>query len=165
MYIDIVKIRFGIANWRISVLTVICPPHLCFSFRGNNLSKYQWIFTTLGMCIDIMGFWFGMLLNKCLAMTGLSARHWVLSFHVFFLFFVGGNDDGHFTFTQAGTIKTTTEWPVGNDKTAEITLTAQASDGESSTTADVTISYSAAIRATSAAFIIFLFTLCIYILL
>ena len=24
-----------------------------FSFPGNNLSKYQWIFTKLSMCIDI----------------------------------------------------------------------------------------------------------------
>ena len=30
-----------------------------FSFPDDNLSKYQWIFTKLGMCIDIMEIWFG----------------------------------------------------------------------------------------------------------
>ena len=28
-------------------------------FPGDNLSKYQWIFTKLGICIDIMEIWFG----------------------------------------------------------------------------------------------------------
>ena len=30
-----------------------------FSFPDDNLSKRQWIFTKLGMCIDIMEIWFG----------------------------------------------------------------------------------------------------------
>ena len=30
-----------------------------FSFPDDNLSKHQWIFTKLGMCIDIMEIWFG----------------------------------------------------------------------------------------------------------
>ena len=30
-----------------------------FSFPDNNLSKHQWIFTKLGMCIDIVDIWFG----------------------------------------------------------------------------------------------------------
>ena len=30
-----------------------------FSFLDDNFSKYQWIFTKLGMCIDIVEFWFG----------------------------------------------------------------------------------------------------------
>ena len=30
-----------------------------FSFPGDNLSKHQWIFTKLGMCIDIVEIWFG----------------------------------------------------------------------------------------------------------
>ena len=33
------------------------PP--VFGFRGDNLSKRQWIFTKLGMCIDIVEIWFG----------------------------------------------------------------------------------------------------------
>ena len=30
-----------------------------FSFPDDNLSKHQWIFTKLGMCIDIVDIWFG----------------------------------------------------------------------------------------------------------
>ena len=33
-------------------LSVIDMP--IFSFPDDNLSKFQWIFTKLGMCIDIM---------------------------------------------------------------------------------------------------------------
>ena len=29
-----------------------------FSFQDNNLSKSQWIFTKLDMCIDIIEIWF-----------------------------------------------------------------------------------------------------------
>ena len=30
-----------------------------FSFPDDNLSKHQWIFTKLGMCIDVVEIWFG----------------------------------------------------------------------------------------------------------
>ena len=30
-----------------------------FSFPDGNLSKHQWIFSKLGMCIDIVDIWFG----------------------------------------------------------------------------------------------------------
>ena len=30
-----------------------------FSFPDDNLSKHQWIFTKLGMCVDIVEIWFG----------------------------------------------------------------------------------------------------------
>ena len=30
-----------------------------FSFPDNNLSKHQWIFTKISMCIDIVEIWFG----------------------------------------------------------------------------------------------------------
>ena len=30
-----------------------------FLFPDDNLSKHQWIFTKLGMCIDIVEIWFG----------------------------------------------------------------------------------------------------------
>ena len=32
---------------------------ICYSFQDDNLSKHQWIFTRLGMCIDIVDIWFG----------------------------------------------------------------------------------------------------------
>ena len=31
----------------------------CFPFLDDNFSKYQWIFTKLGICIDIVEIWFG----------------------------------------------------------------------------------------------------------
>ena len=34
-------------------------PSVRISFPENNLSKYQWNFAKLGMCIDIMEIWFG----------------------------------------------------------------------------------------------------------
>ena len=34
-------------------------PPIPISFQDDNLSKHQWIFTKLGMCIDIMEIWFG----------------------------------------------------------------------------------------------------------
>ena len=30
-----------------------------FSFPDDNLNKHQWIFTKLGVCIDIVEIWFG----------------------------------------------------------------------------------------------------------
>ena len=30
-----------------------------FSFPCDNLSKHQWVFTKLDMCIDIVEIWFG----------------------------------------------------------------------------------------------------------
>ena len=37
----------------------VVRPSVRFSFPGDNLSKHQWIFTKLGMCIDIVGICFG----------------------------------------------------------------------------------------------------------
>ena len=34
-------------------------PSVRFSFPDDNLSKHQWVFTKLGMCIDIAEIWFG----------------------------------------------------------------------------------------------------------
>ena len=36
----------------------VCPS-VRFSFPDDNLSKHQWTFTKLGMCIDIVEIWFG----------------------------------------------------------------------------------------------------------
>ena len=41
-----------------------------FSFPDDNLSKHQWIFTKLGMCIDIVEIWFGIANGQ----VSLSAR-------------------------------------------------------------------------------------------
>ena len=39
----------------------MCPsvhPSVSHSFPDDNLSKHQWIYTKLGMCIDIVDIWF-----------------------------------------------------------------------------------------------------------
>ena len=53
MCIDIVEICFRIANGQILTILDMC----IFSFPEYNLSKHQWIFTKLGMCIDITEVW------------------------------------------------------------------------------------------------------------
>ena len=48
----------------------VCLPSVCrmyiflsiFSFPEDNLSKYKWKFTKLGVCIDSVEVWFGILL-------------------------------------------------------------------------------------------------------
>ena len=47
----IVKYRSG------SILVIICKIFV-FSFQDDNFSKFLWIFTKLGVCIDIMEIWF-----------------------------------------------------------------------------------------------------------
>ena len=44
---------------RPSVRPSIVRPSVRFSFPDDNLSKHQWIFTKLGMCIDIVEIWLG----------------------------------------------------------------------------------------------------------
>ena len=39
--------------------TIDNNPSIHFSFPDDNLSRHQWIFTKLGMCIDIVEIWFG----------------------------------------------------------------------------------------------------------
>ena len=41
-----------------SVCLSVVYPSIRFSFLVDNLSKHQWIFTNLGMCIDIVEIWF-----------------------------------------------------------------------------------------------------------
>ena len=60
--IDIVEIWFGIVNRLIflQVLTELSAHDMSvFSFLDDNFSKYQWIFTKLGECINIVETWFG----------------------------------------------------------------------------------------------------------
>ena len=52
-----------VSCWMVMCLSVSCPSIICpsipISFPDDNLSKQQWIFTKLGMCIDIVEIWFG----------------------------------------------------------------------------------------------------------
>ena len=42
-----------------SVLPTVVGPSVRFSFPNDNLSKHQWIFIKLSLCIDIVKFEFG----------------------------------------------------------------------------------------------------------
>ena len=58
-----------------------------FSFPDNNFSKYQWVFTKLAMCIDIVEVCLGMLIAKfhqflTVICPGYESGK-VLSFHIF----------------------------------------------------------------------------------
>ena len=44
---------------RVSVSRTSVGPFVRVSFPDDNLSKCQWIFTKLGVCIDIVEIWFG----------------------------------------------------------------------------------------------------------
>ena len=44
---------------RPSVRPSYVRPSVRFSFPDDNLSKHQWMFTKLGVCIDIVEIWFG----------------------------------------------------------------------------------------------------------
>ena len=44
---------------RMSVRPLVLHPSIRFLFPDDNLSKHQWIFIKLGMCIDIVDIWFG----------------------------------------------------------------------------------------------------------
>ena len=64
-----------------------------FLFLVDNLSKYQWIFTKLGMCIDIVEIWFGIANGQILLIIDRVTcppqdSGWVLSLHVFILHFI-----------------------------------------------------------------------------
>ena len=55
-----------VSRWS-SVSPSVCPsvhPSVRFSFPDDNLSKHQWIFTKLGMCIDIVEIWFGIAIGQ-----------------------------------------------------------------------------------------------------
>ena len=49
----------GYYGFTLDVRVSVSRPFVHFSFPDDNLSKHQWIFTKLGMCIDIVEIWFG----------------------------------------------------------------------------------------------------------
>ena len=55
-----------------SIRLSVCPS-IHILFPDDNLSKLQWIFTKLGVCIDIVEIWFGIttrVVQKVLSLTG-----------------------------------------------------------------------------------------------
>ena len=66
----------------------ICPLSL-FSFPDNNFSRYQWIFTKLCMCIDIVEICIELLMVKFHQfLTELSAHHMIVAGYYHFKFFL-----------------------------------------------------------------------------
>ena len=56
-------------------LTVICPQHINIFFPDNNLSKCQWIFSKLGICIAIVEIWLGIAYGQILSIRIVRPRH------------------------------------------------------------------------------------------
>ena len=58
----------GYYGFTLDVLVSVCLSISCLSIRilfpDDNLSKHQWIFTKLGMCIDIVEIWFGIAIGQ-----------------------------------------------------------------------------------------------------
>ena len=62
------------------------PSVFCFAY--DNLSKHQWIFNKLGMCIDIVEIWFG-IANRQISsffFTELSTQDTPIFFQRYFTF-------------------------------------------------------------------------------
>ena len=50
----------GYYGFTLDVSVYVRPSFVCpFLFPNDNLSTHQWILTKLGMCIDIVEIWFG----------------------------------------------------------------------------------------------------------
>ena len=53
----------GYYGFTLGIHVSVRPSSIClsvrFSFPDDNLRKHQWVFTKLGMCIDIVDIWFG----------------------------------------------------------------------------------------------------------
>ena len=78
----------------LSILLYFCP---CFLFPYYIFIKYQWIFTKLDMCIDIVEIWFGIANGQilstfdrviCQLLTELSARHMIVAGYYHFTFLI-----------------------------------------------------------------------------
>ena len=94
--IYIVEIWFGIVNilWRSDLgllmdefrqfLTELsaCDTFV-FSFPDDNLSKYQWIFTKLDVCIEIVEIWFGIADGH---FSSIFLQSCLLTIHPYFTF-------------------------------------------------------------------------------
>ena len=50
-----------------------------FRFPDHNLSKHRWIFTKVGMCIDIVEIWFGIANAQRQMFTELCARDTIMA--------------------------------------------------------------------------------------
>ena len=78
------EIWFGIVNGQISSNVDGVTPIV--SFPDDNLSKHQWIFTKLGMCIDIVEIWFRIAYGQSSSMFELSACDTIMAGYYSFTF-------------------------------------------------------------------------------
>ena len=73
---------------RVSICQLYVRPSV-FRFPDDNFSKHQWIFTKLGMCIDIVETRFRMLMGKfCRIFTELYAHGTIMVGYYSFKFFI-----------------------------------------------------------------------------
>ena len=69
----------GIMVFALDVRVSVCQS-ISFSFPDDNLSKHQWNFTKLGMCIDIVEILFGIINGQiCQILIELSARDAIMA--------------------------------------------------------------------------------------
>ena len=74
--------------------TIVCPSVIrpsVFSFPDGNLSKCQWIFTKLGVCIDIVEIWFGIVNGQISSIFDSYLPAIYLYFHFRMITFVNIN--------------------------------------------------------------------------
>ena len=100
MCIDLVEIWFEIANGQISSIfdRVICMSYVpFFLFCMIAWSKYQWIFTKVGICIDIfikinIKIWFGIANGQSSSIfdSYLPATHMYFCFQIIALINING---------------------------------------------------------------------------
>ena len=73
-----IMVRIMVLHW-LSVCLSIRLSYVCLSvalFPNNSLSKCQWIFTKLGLFIDIVDIWFGIANGQIFfCLTEISAHH------------------------------------------------------------------------------------------
>ena len=59
----------------LSVHLSVVRTYVLLLFLDENLSKHQWIFTKLAMCIDIVEIWFGIAIVQIWSLKEVSARY------------------------------------------------------------------------------------------
>ena len=76
----------GLLWYWLSMFPSVIRVSFRISFLDDILSKFQWIFTKLGMCIDIAEIWFGIVHGQILSIFDrvIFLRH--VHIHTFFRF-------------------------------------------------------------------------------
>ena len=79
-----------VSHWCLCVRPSVHLSYVCqsvFSLPDDNLSKYQWIFSNLGICIGIMEIWCGIANRQIFQfLTELSDLDTIMAEHYCFTF-------------------------------------------------------------------------------